>query len=49
MTENEDLLLAVFINDYDTKKITQFHRHRDGCMTISREDLKEFNLKVPRI
>ena len=47
MTANEDLLLAVFINDYDTKKIAQFHRYGDGCLTIAAEDLKEFNIKVP--
>ena len=47
MTASEDLLLAVSINDYETKKIAQFHRYGDGCLTVAAADLKEFNLKVP--
>ncbi len=43
----EDLFLAVFINDYDTKTLASFHRYRDGCMTISPDDLKEYRLKIP--
>ncbi len=43
----EDLFLAVFINDYDTQKIAPFHRFRDGCLTIAEEDLNEFKLKIP--
>ena len=47
ITAEEDLFLAVFINDYDTQKLAAFHRFADGCMTIAPEDLKEFNIKVP--
>ena len=46
MHPKEDLFLAVFINGYDTKKLTSFHRYSDGCLTIAPEDLKEFNLKI---
>jgi outer membrane usher protein len=42
----EDLYLAVFINDYDTKTISAFHRFGDGCLTIAPDDLKEFKLHV---
>ena len=47
ISAKEDLFLAVFLNDYDTKKLAAFHHFGDGCMTIAPEDLKEFNLKVP--
>ncbi len=47
MTAQEDLFLQVFINDHDTKKLAEFKRFGDGCLTIAREDLQEFNLKVP--
>ena len=47
MTASEDLLLAISINDYDTKRLAQFHRYGDGCLTVGAADLKEFNLKVP--
>ena len=48
-SQEEDLFLQVFINDFDTKKLAQFKRHGDGCLTIAREDLREFNLKVPEL
>ncbi|MGO9474958.1 MAG: fimbria/pilus outer membrane usher protein [Rhodomicrobium sp.] len=49
MHPKEDLFLAVFINNYDTKKLASFRRYADGCLTIAPEDLKEFNLKVPAV
>ncbi len=43
----EDLVLQVFLNNHDTKTLSQFHRYGDGCLTIAPEDLKEFKLNVP--
>ncbi len=48
-TEQEDLVLQVFINDYDTHKLTRFKRHKDSCLTIDPEDLRGFNFKVPEV
>ncbi len=45
----ETLFLAVFINGYDTKSLVSFHRYHNGCMAISPDDLKAFNLKAPEI
>ncbi len=43
----EDLYLVVFINGLDTKTLTPFHRFRDGCLTVSPDDLKDYRLKIP--
>jgi outer membrane usher protein len=47
MQPKEDLYLAVLINGYETRKLAQFRRYADGCLTIAPENLKAFNLKVP--
>ncbi len=43
----EELFLSVFINNLDTKKLLQFRRYQDGCLTAMPEDLQGFNLKIP--